>query len=271
MAIQRCLYLYVAEVILQDHVGVESTIFGQDHIDLFPPQDSRLYLLLNMAGSPSMRSMAFPASPFLDSLSLFSRILRGIGDFLGVSSYDNNPPVVVLDTNRHAVLKLLHTLISSAEFDDLIVTGLASEQLDVQVRQQSLEYLYEPDNLFTSCKTLITWDDVRTLRRLALLHPRDPTWSRCLRQLEDFDFPEWALGMHDIPHTVSDFKAFIEAGCVGAFGKVDTASSNFMRLDQEDEDSPRHPWSTAWRRVRRFIPGEPSREEIELSSNDNGV
>ncbi|KAK0448776.1 hypothetical protein EV421DRAFT_1484787 [Armillaria borealis] len=49
MAIQGGLYLYVAEVILQDHVGVESTIFRQDHIALSPPHDSRLYLLLNMA------------------------------------------------------------------------------------------------------------------------------------------------------------------------------------------------------------------------------
>ncbi|KAK0195054.1 hypothetical protein F5146DRAFT_1024016 [Armillaria mellea] len=373
MAIQGGLYLYVAEVILQDHVGVESTVFRQDY-DLSPPQDSRLYLLLNMAGSHSIRSMAIPPYSFSDSL--FSRILRGIGEFLGVNVYDNNLPAVALDTNRYAVLKLLYDLISSAEFDDtvthrdqifvlttffrvlnstlphppflakdwctpqlaiksvqiafeeasrpslyhedyyhtahelgtyffrhtsftnealahfvstlfehlrkqdgrvlsvfldLIVTGLASEQLDVQVRQQSLEYLYKPENLFASCTTLITCGETRTLRRLALLHPKDPAWSGCLRQLEVFDFPEQASVMHYIRHTISNFKAFIEAGCVGTFGKADTMSSNFMRLDQEDEDSPRHYWSTVWHRVRRFIPGKDSREETGLSNNDSGV
>ncbi|KAK0195065.1 hypothetical protein F5146DRAFT_1132485 [Armillaria mellea] len=320
--------------------------------------------------------MAIP--PYSFSGSLFNRILRGIGDFLGVNAYDNNLPAVafkLLDTNRHVVLKLLYDLISSAEFDDtvtrgdqifvlitflrvlnstfphppflakdwctqqlaikyvqiafedasrtspsfedyhdmahelgtyffrhtsftnealahlvstlfehlrnqdgrglsvfldLIVTGPTSEQLDVQVHQQSLEYLYKPENLFASCTTLITWGKTRTLRRLALLRPKDPAWSGCLRQLEVFDFPEWPLTIH-IRHTISDLKAFIEAGCVGAFGKADTTSSNSIRPDREDEDSPWHPWSTAWRRVRRFISGEASREETELSSNDSGV
>ncbi|KAK0222222.1 hypothetical protein IW262DRAFT_1379032 [Armillaria fumosa] len=374
-AIQGGLYLYVAEVILQDYVGVESTIFRQDDIDLSPPQDSRLHLLLNMAGSRSIRRMAIPAPFSFDSL--FSRIVQGIGNCLGVSLYGNNLlPAVASDTNRHAVLKLLYDLISSAEFDDpvtrrdqiivltiffrvldstfplppfldkdwcttqlavksvgtvcvdvlrlspyledhhhmacelgtyffrytsftnetlayfvstlfeqlrkqdgrvlsvfldLIVTGLSSEQWNVQVRERSLKHLYEPENLFTSCTTLITWGDLRTLRRLALLRPRDPAWPRCLQQLEVFDFSLQPLGTHDIPHTISDLKAFIEAGCVGTFGKVDTASSNFMPLDQEDADPPRHPWSTAWRRVRRFLPGEPSREETGSSSNDHGV
>ncbi|KAK0505124.1 hypothetical protein EDD18DRAFT_1127831 [Armillaria luteobubalina] len=372
MAIQGGLYLYVAEVILQAHMRIEPTIFLQTDGHNLDPQ---LRLLLSMAGSPSIRNMAIPAYSFLDSL--FGRILRGIGDFLGVSSCDNNPlPAVALATNRHAVLKLLYDLISSAEFDDtvthhdqifvltiffrvlnspfppppflpkdwctpqlaiksvqiafedvsqtslyhedyyhaayelgiyffkhtsftnetlayfvstlferlrkqdgrllsvfldLIVTGLASEQWDVQARQQSLKYLYEPENLFSSCTTLITWGEVETLRRLALLCPRDPTWSRCLRQLDVFDFPKQVLGMHDIPHTISDFKAFIETGCVSAFEKTDTASSYFTQPDQEVEDPPRHPWSTAWHRVWRFIPGESSREDMGLSNNDHGV
>ncbi|KAK0492234.1 hypothetical protein EDD18DRAFT_1183493 [Armillaria luteobubalina] len=372
MAIQGGLYLYVAEVILPAHMRIEPTIFLQNDVHSLDPQ---LRLLLSMAGSPSIRNMTIPAYSFLDSL--FGRILRGIGDYLGVSSHDNNLlPAVALDTNRHAVLKLLYDLILSAEFDDtvthrdqifvltiffrvldfqfppppflakgwctpqlaikfvqiafedvsqtslyhedyyhaayelgiyffkhtsftnetlayfvltlfehlrkqdgrllsvfldLIVTGLASEQWDVQVRQQSLNYLFEPENLFISCTTLITWGELSTLRRLALLHSRDPAWARCLQQLEVFDFPIQPSGTHDIPHTMSDFKAFIEAGCVGAFGKDYPAPSNFMPLDQEDADPPRHPWSAAWRRIRRLIPGEPSREETGLSSNDHGV
>ncbi len=97
--------------------------------------------------------------------------------------------------------------------------------------------MYEPDNLFTSCTTLIIWRDARTLRRLALLCPKHRAWLGCLQRLQGAEFPEWALGIRDIPYTISDFKAFVRAGCVGAFGKDDTASSNFMRLDQEDEDA----------------------------------
>ncbi len=117
MAIQRGLYLYVAEVILlQDqlfhmHFGQRSFFWDDMHINISSPLDSRLNLLLNMASSPSMRSMVFPASPFLDSC--FSKILRAICDLLGVSSH--NTPAVALDTNRYAALKLLSTLISSAE------------------------------------------------------------------------------------------------------------------------------------------------------------
>ncbi|KAK0448783.1 hypothetical protein EV421DRAFT_1900487 [Armillaria borealis] len=321
MAIQRGLYLYVAEVILfQDqlfhmHFGQRSFFWDDIHINISSPPDSRLNLLLNMASSPSMRSMVFPASPFLDRL--YSKIFRGICDFLGVSSYNNNTPAVALDTNRYAALKLLYTLISSAELDniplerlnavwttlfrvknstfplpsflakddwfiqlatksvqiafgyvsptsfyhedyyhtayelgtyffqhtsftnealayfvstlfeqlrkqdghalsvflDLIVTRLASEDLDVQIRQKSLEYLHEPDNLFTSCTALIIWGHTNTLRRLALLCPQRPAWPGCLQQLpQDFEFPERAWGMHGIPHPVSAFKAVIKAG-----------------------------------------------------------
>ncbi|KAK0455548.1 uncharacterized protein EV420DRAFT_1765585 [Desarmillaria tabescens] len=152
----------------------------------------------------------------------------------------------------------------------LIVTVLASENSDIHIRQQSLEYLYEPDNLFTSCTTLIQWDDTKTLRHLALLRPKDRAWTDCLQQLQD-KFPE---GTWFHPHIVADFKAFITGGCVGAFGTDDhdAASSNTVQpARREDDNSPHHPWSTVWRRVRRFIAGKPSREEIELSNNDARV
>ncbi|KAK0455559.1 uncharacterized protein EV420DRAFT_577435 [Desarmillaria tabescens] len=154
-------------------------------------------------------------------------------------------------------------------FLDLIVTVLASENLDIHIRQQSLEYLYEPDNLFTSCTTLIQNGDPWTLRRLALLRPKDPAWSGCLQRLQDFEILEEPWVLRDaIPGVVVDFKAFIEGGCVGTFGKDDddAVSSNPVQPTQGDADSPHHPGSTVWRRVRRFIAGKPSHEEIELSS-----
>ncbi|SJK97122.1 uncharacterized protein ARMOST_00373 [Armillaria ostoyae] len=372
MAIQRGLYLYVAEVILfQDqlfhmHFGERSLFWDDNHINISSPPDSRLNLLLNMACSPSMRSMVFPASPFFDSL--FSKILRGICDILGVNSYNNNTPAVALDTNRYAALKLLYTLILSAELDyippermnavwttffrvknstfplpsflakddwfiqpatksvqiafeypsraslhhkvyyhtayelctyffqhtsftnealayfvstlfeqlreqdgpglsvflDLIVTRLASEDLDAQIRQKSLEYLHEPDNLFTSCTALITWGYTNTIRRLARLCPQHPAWPGCLQLLllpQDFEFPE--RGMHVIPRPVSDLEAVIEAGRQMYLGRLTWRPA--ISCDQGDEDSPQHTWSTVWRRVRRFIPGAPSRE-MGLSS-----
>ncbi|KAK0231495.1 hypothetical protein IW262DRAFT_1344599 [Armillaria fumosa] len=137
----------------------------------------------------------------------------------------------------------------------LIITELGSEYL-VRVRRQSLEYLHEPDNLFTSCTALIQWNDTQTLRRLALLHPEHGSWSGCIQRLEDSDM-----------YGVADFKAFIQAGCVGAYGEDRTAP-------QEGNDRPvpvQHLWSTTWNNVQQFITGKPRRGGIESSRNDNRV
>ncbi len=158
------------------------------------------------------------------------------------------------EINNHALWTFLR----------LIITGLGSEDLVADIRQQSLEYLHEPDNLFTSCTALILWDDTRNLRRLALLHPGHDSWDGCLQRLEDSEMEE---------SRVADFKAFIEAGRVGAFGEDDTASSSSFTGSSEGENDRylRHLWSTVRYRVQRFIAGKPRREEIELSSNDNRV
>ncbi|KAK0455565.1 uncharacterized protein EV420DRAFT_1554362 [Desarmillaria tabescens] len=358
MAIQRSLYIYVAEEILHRHMRSEPIIFRQNDSDVLSYQYSRLRLLLSMAGSRSMRSM--PVSPFTSNQSLFIKIVRGIGDFLGIASPDKATAAVPLDDidNRSTVLISLYTLISSFEFDRpltpyeqtfaltmffrvlnstfphpsileknwcmpqlatksvrialkdfrnpthelgtyffqhtsftnealasfvsslfeqlrteiansalrtflrLIITGLGSEDLGVHIRQKSLEYLHEPDNLFTSCTALIRWDDTKTLRRLALLHPAAAAWLGCLQRLEDSGIEE---------SLVIDFKAFIQAGRVGAFGEDDTASSSSVGSSQgESDNSLQHPWSTVWHRVQRFLAGKPSRE-IESSSNDNRV
>ncbi len=347
MAIQRSLYIYVAEVILHRHMLSEPTIFRQNDGD---EKYSRLRLLLSMAGSRSMRSIR--ASSFAFNQSVFITIVQSIGDLVDIASpYKDND-------NRHTVLEFLYTFITSVEFDDpltpreqttalmmffrvlnstssrpafletdwctpqlatkfvrlsvwyhmsdvgerctyffqhtsftnetlasfvsdlfeelrtdiedvalwtflrLIIIRLGSEDLGVHIRQQSLEYLHEPDNLFISCTALISWNDTRTLRCLALLHPEHLSWPGCLQQLEDSGVEE---------SRVADLKAFIQAGCVGASGKDDTAaSSSFFSLSFR-EIEPLHPWSRVWYRVQRFIAGKPSREGIELSSNDNRV
>ncbi len=139
----------------------------------------------------------------------------------------------------------------------LIITGLGSEDLGVHIRQQSLEYLHKPDNLFISCTTLMEWNDTWTLRRLALLHPGHCSWPGCLQRLEDSELEE---------SLVADLNAFIQAGCVGAFGEDDTASSH-----GGNDRALLHLWLTVRHRVQRFITGKPRREGIESSSNDNRV
>ncbi len=362
-AIQTSLYIYATENILHRHMLSEPTIFRQNDSDV--NQDSRLRLLLSMAGSRSMRSMAADSHPlrsvsdtsFSDTESLFSTILQRIGDLVDIASPHKD------NDNRGTVLEFLYTLITSVEFDKhltpleqssalmmffrvlnstsshppwlqkdwctpqlatkfvrlslmdfrnntdelgtylfqhtsftnetlasfvsnlfeelrteigypalpiflrLIITRLGSGDLGVHIRQQSLEYLHEPDNLFISCTALILWPDTRTLRRLALLHPEHDSWPGCLQRLED---SEMENEMQE--SRVADFKAFIQAGCVGAFGEARAASSIHIVSSQEENDrSLQHLWSMVRHRVQQFITGKPSREEIELSSIDSFV
>ncbi|SJL01202.1 uncharacterized protein ARMOST_04520 [Armillaria ostoyae] len=123
----------------------------------------------------------------------------------------------------------------------LVITELGSEDLGVHtVRRQSLEYLHEPDNLFTSCVALIWWRDTWTLRRLALLYPEHHSWPDCLQRLEESEMEE---------SLVANLKAFIEVGRVGAFGEDhdDTSSSEFSSIvssQEENDKPPQHLWST---------------------------
>ncbi|SJK98039.1 uncharacterized protein ARMOST_01295 [Armillaria ostoyae] len=163
---------------------------------------------------------------------------------------------------------------------DLIVTALTSENMDVEIRRRSLDYLYKPDNLLIYCRSLIRTRGMKTLRRLALLRPKDPAWSGCLQLLlqgpQGHEMWDWQTrDFTRIPQSITtNFKAFIEAGCVGAFGQddSDTAPPNSTQSAQgEDVNSSQHLWSTMWRTVRQLIAGRPSHAEIELSSADSEV
>ncbi|KAK0448057.1 hypothetical protein EV421DRAFT_110421 [Armillaria borealis] len=375
VAIQRSLYIYVAEDILHCHMRWEPMMFCQNDRDEIFYQYSRLRLLLRMAGSRPMRSMAadscfmrsiadshplqsIPPSSFASNQSLFIMIVESIGYLVDIASPHKD------NDNRGTVLEFLYTLITSVEFDEpltlleqssaltmffrilnstssrppylqkdwctpqlatkfvrislrdfrvdtdergtylfqhtsftnetlasfvsnlfeelrteinggalriflpLIITGLGSEDLGVHtVRRQSLEYLHEPDNLFTSCTALIQWYDTRTLRCLALLHPKHPSWPGCLQRLEDSEMED---EMEE--SLVANFKAFIQAGCVGAFGEAHTAPSVHIVSSQGENAKPlQYLWSTVRYRVQRFITGKSSRGGIESSSNDNRV
>ncbi|KAK0505116.1 hypothetical protein EDD18DRAFT_325355 [Armillaria luteobubalina] len=323
MAIQECLYQYVAEVLLQDHMCIEHTVFYQNHTDVHLV-NSRLCLLLSMAGSSSMRSMA--NSVFLSPHSLFTGIMGDIASFLEIkplSSHRGLTPTIPVNSNRHAVLKLLYTLISSVEFNvsltlhernvvltmffqvssstspcprflrkywctpqlavtfvhivfkeyprdtpychhsayelgtffvrstsftnetlayfvkslfeqlrtqedylllmflNLIVPEMQSNHLGTLICQQSLEYLHEPDVLFTLCKTLFALDATNMLRRLAGFRPKDPAWDDCIQRLQDLQSPKW--GNHQHIRILNAFKAFMEARSLDmdAFGMHD--------------------------------------------------
>ncbi|KAK0213177.1 hypothetical protein DFS33DRAFT_1269803 [Desarmillaria ectypa] len=296
-------------------MGTEAAIFSQNHTDVDPSQDSRLYLLLSMAGSPSIRSMTIPADTFYDSL--FIRIVQGIGDFLGIKSllsYDDGTAAVPLDNN------LLNSTFPLPPFlaKDWCTPQLATKSIQIAFEDtiwlspdcyhsayelgtyffQSTSFTNETLAYFVSSVfeqlrtqtgrglpifldlivTGLASDDLngphetKTLRRLALLRPKDPAWTGCIQRLQGAEHQAWEWIQYDTPRVITDFKAFIEAECVGAFGKDVTVSSNPVQPAQgEDDNSPQHLWSKVWRRVRQFIAGDPSRKEIELSSNDNGV
>ncbi|KAK0476762.1 hypothetical protein IW261DRAFT_1566837 [Armillaria novae-zelandiae] len=106
-------------------------------------------------------------------------------------------------------------------FLNLIVTEMESNRLGVLRCQQSLEYLHEPDVLFTLRKTLFALDATNLLRRLAFFRPKDPAWDDCIQRLQDLQSPKWGYDQH--VRILTAFKAFIEAGCpdVSASGMHD--------------------------------------------------
>ncbi len=120
MAIQRSLYIYVAEDILHYYLLFERAIFRQDCGDVVFFQYSRLRFLLSMAGSRSIRSMAadsrfmrsIPASSFASNQSLFITIVESIGSLVDIASPHKD------NDNRNTVLEFLYTLVTSVEFDD---------------------------------------------------------------------------------------------------------------------------------------------------------
>ncbi|KAK0471182.1 hypothetical protein EDD18DRAFT_1119679 [Armillaria luteobubalina] len=103
------------------------------------------------------------------------------------------------------------------------VAGLGCNVLDSETSQRSIDYLFEPGNLLTVSAVLLTRKARSALRRLALLRRDDPVWPGCLTQLGT------QLGTLPVPfevqffsrsglHAISEFRAFVEGGCVGPYG-----------------------------------------------------
>ncbi|KAK0216241.1 hypothetical protein IW262DRAFT_1299481 [Armillaria fumosa] len=114
---------------------------------------------------------------------------------------------------------------SVTEILDLFIVQMTPDVLDHQVLQQFKAYIFEPENLFTICAVHICTNvtNHRGLRRLAQVHPDHPAWPECLWRLditplaEYFERESGSLGGRT-SGVVSEFREFVEGGCVGSFG-----------------------------------------------------
>ncbi|SJL03776.1 uncharacterized protein ARMOST_07133 [Armillaria ostoyae] len=115
-----CNYLYpwVGDSIVQGKWNVTDSIFNPESPDDYPsPQDPRLRFLLTMAGSSSIQRTGIDHP----SWNIFCNVISGIESFFGLDSvkFGLHPwavPITDFTHHRHAVLKLLYTLLSSDHF-----------------------------------------------------------------------------------------------------------------------------------------------------------
>ncbi|KAK0490369.1 hypothetical protein IW261DRAFT_1431750, partial [Armillaria novae-zelandiae] len=82
---------------------------------------------------------------------------------------------------------------------------------------------------FKSCTVLIHRNDTRTLRGLTLLHSEHSSWSGCIQRLEDSGI-DGAV--------VAEFKAFIQAGCMGEIREDSPPSTPSSVSSQEENEKP---------------------------------
>ncbi len=114
---------------------------------------------------------------------------------------------------------------------DTIIVQMTPDVLDQEIFQQSMAHIFEPKNLFTICAVHICRGLFKYLRHLAQVCPDHPAWPECLQKLNTISVAE-IFGSHNnspdwITHNISEFKEFVEGGCVGDFG-----------LDMSDLQSP---------------------------------
>ncbi|KAK0477117.1 hypothetical protein IW261DRAFT_1566604 [Armillaria novae-zelandiae] len=122
VAIHKYLFLYVAHAIILCFRDAVNNLFHLGPVTEFPsPGDPQLCALLTMASSPFIHTVPM-INPSIDTF--FGIVMLNIATFMGVHEsdlLDNNFPSFKLDANRHSVLKLLYTLISSQEFGDVLM------------------------------------------------------------------------------------------------------------------------------------------------------
>ncbi|KAK0188902.1 hypothetical protein F5146DRAFT_1140467 [Armillaria mellea] len=111
VAFDNHLYPWVGDSIIQSQLNVTASVFNPKNPDDYPsPHDPKLRLLLTVASSRSI--IVLP--------NAFRQAISNIEAFCSYDSafYMRHPllPIVELSSNRHAILKLLYTLLSSDHF-----------------------------------------------------------------------------------------------------------------------------------------------------------
>ncbi|KAK0231114.1 hypothetical protein IW262DRAFT_459161 [Armillaria fumosa] len=160
-------------------------------------------------------------------------------------------PPVMNETFSHFVSgRLLSPITSLRGYDfslnaalpmilDALIIGLESDVLNPGTIQQSIDYVFIPENLFTACALLFMRLSTRSaLRHLALLRRDDPAWPECLMQLDTFP-AHFEVQFHPStgPHAISEFRASVEGACGGVYG-LDTSDSQTPGRDQDGSCRP---------------------------------
>ncbi|KAK0216205.1 hypothetical protein IW262DRAFT_202078 [Armillaria fumosa] len=165
------------------------------------------------------------------------------------------------------------------------ITGLESNVLDAETIQRPIDYLVEPDNLFTVCAVLLIQNARSALRRLALLRRDDPVWPGCLMQLDTIPMQLPTIPMHlksqlrpigpyiipeSISEFISEFRTFVEGGCVGVYG-IDMDDSQAKRRDHNESSRPES-WPSrikSW--LNQLWSYRDNEEEVARFSGDGQV
>lgn len=168
------------------------------------------------------------------------------------------------------------------EILDTFIVRMTPDVLDHQVFQQFIAHIFEPENLFTICAVHICryLNAAYYLRRLAQVHPDHPAWPECLRKLDATPLAEHfgliTYGSDWITHRrVSEFKEFVEGGCVGSFGLPTPDPQPPQQALVEDEHTVNE-WSLMkslpklwhWLRQRQHCDTAAKTEEIMMNPSD---
>ncbi len=165
----------------------------------------------------------------------------------------------------------------------MFIVQMTPDVLDHQVLQQFTAYIFEPENLFTICAVHICrhLNTDYYLRRLAQVHPDHPAgrsacggltlhlWLSTLICLGVFG--DWITRPR-----VSEFKEFVEGGCVGSFGLPTPDPQPPQQAPVEDEH-PVNEWSLMkslpklWHRVRQRQHSDTAAKTGEIMMNPSGI
>ncbi|KAK0489687.1 hypothetical protein EDD18DRAFT_1189008 [Armillaria luteobubalina] len=173
--------------------------------------------------------------------------------------------------NYNAVLPIVASDLS--EIIGAFVAGLSSGKLDPQICRRSLEYLHEPESLYTACATLLAMDNTTALHQLVLLRCNDSAWPQCLQSLQEVDLHAF-IPYHTIGR-VNQRLAYLETD-IEQNRELETvihrcSTIHDVRSVRENNEPTKSAWSkvkfplllSRWARQNRT--GEVLTEEVAMS------